>query len=394
MNELESDKDIYRTMVASILDVAIFMIDVNGHIVNWNTGAERLTGYQATEIVGQHFSLLYPPVDARGGKPERELATAAKKGRFEEQGWRVRKDGTRYWAHVVVIAMTNEAGDFLGFVTLTRDLTEQKVALDELRRSREKFQRAIESAPNAMMMVNRSGRIEMLNLQAESIFGYSRDELLGQPVEILIPERYRKQHPRHRLFFYADPQTRSMGGGRDLYGLTKDGVEFPVEIGINPIETDEGTMVLTAIIDITDRKLKEEALARSEERFRLAVESSPAAMVIVSREGKIVMVNRQLEVLFGYPRDELLGKSIEMLIPERLRSDHSKFRASFFSDLQQRAMGAGRELYGVRKDGVEIPVEIGLNPIETEEGVMVLAAIIGLYERKEKEGQFRSVLKY
>ncbi|HXW70383.1 MAG TPA: PAS domain S-box protein [Methylocella sp.] len=391
MNEPGNDKDTYRLMIGSVLNIAIFSHDENGRILNWNAGAERLTGYRAAEMVGQHFSRLWTREDARSGKPERELAAAANTGRFVTEGWRTRKDGTRFWAHTAISALVNEAGECLGFVKFVQDITEQKLALDELRRSRERFHHVIESAPNALMMVNRLGRIEMLNLKAECTFGYSRDELLGQPVEMLIPERYRKQHPRFRLLFFAEPASRSMGAGRDLYALTKDGVEFPVQIALNPIDTDEGPMVLLAIVDMTDRILREEELLRSEARFRLVIESVPIAMVMVSREGKIEMANHQLELLFGYRREELLGKQIEMLIPERWRSSHQELRAAFFRELQRRSIR--RELRGLRKDGIEIFLEISLNPIETEEGVMALATITDVSDRKAKNAQFQNAIR-
>jgi PAS domain S-box-containing protein len=395
MNDTQESEGLYRSMVESIMDCAIFMLDVDGRIVNWNAGAERIKGYGAAEIVGRHVSLLYPREDARSGKPERELVAAAGNGRFEDQGWRVRKDGTRFWAHVVITAMRNSAGELIGFVKLTRDLTEQKRAEGELRRSRERFQRAIESAPNAMLMVNRAGRIEMLNLQAECIFGYSRDELLGSPVELLIPERFRRQHPRYRLFFFADPRSRPMGAGRDLYALRKDGSEFPVEIGLNLVEGEEGAMVLAAIVDITDRKRKEDELQRNQERLQRVVEHLPNAIVMVNQRGRIEMVNLQAEQIFGYSRSELLGRSIESLVPQRFRSRHAGFRALFFADpqLRPRPMGAGRDLYALRKDGSEFQVEIGLNPIEIEEHTMVLASIVDITDRKHKEEQILAALK-
>ena len=175
------------------------------------------------------------------------------------------------------------------------------------------------------------------------------------------------------------------GPGRDLYGLKKDGSEFPVEIGLNPIETDEGTMVLSAIVDITERKAAELALRESEQRFRLVVEAAPNAMVMIDRAGKIVMVNTQAERVFGYSRAELVGQPVEMLVPERFRSHHPELRKTFFADPQPRPMGAGRDLYGLKKDGSEFPVEIGLNPIETDEGTMVLSAIVDITERKAAE---------
>ncbi|WP_455177315.1 sensor histidine kinase [Azospirillum melinis] len=132
-----------------------------------------------------------------------------------------------------------------------------------LRKSEERFRLVVESAPNAMVMVNSRGMIEMINAQAERVFGYTRRELLGQPVEILVPTRFAGHHPGMRAQFFANPQSRPMGAGRDLYGLRKDGSEFPVEIGLNPIETEEGTMVLSAIVDISDRKQKEEKIQQA-----------------------------------------------------------------------------------------------------------------------------------
>lgn len=127
----------------------------------------------------------------------------------------------------------------------------------------EPFRQVVESAPNAMVMINRAGLIEMVNAQAERVFGYARAELLGQPVEMLVPERFRGGHPGMRGSFFAAPRSRPMGAGRDLYALRKDGSEFPVEIGLNPIETDKGTMVLSAIVDIADRKQKEERIVQA-----------------------------------------------------------------------------------------------------------------------------------
>lgn len=393
MHEVRIDETSYRSLVETALDCAVIVLDEDGRVADWNSGAARIEGFRAEEIVGRHFSLFYPRESAQTGKPERDLFGAVgAEGQFKEEGWRIRKDGSRFWAQVVIKAARDEAGDVAGFLMLIRDLTEQKQTEIELRRSQERFHRAVESAPNAMIMVNRTGRIEMLNLQAELVFGYSRDELLGQPIEMLIPERFRRQHPAHRRLFFADPKSRPMGAGRDLYAISKDGTEFPVEIGLNIIDTDEGAMVLAAIVDISERKEKEEALWRSQERFRSVVESAPNAMVLVGRRGTIKMVNFQMERLFGYSRAELLGRPIEMLIPERFRKDHPGFRASFFADPQLRPMGAGRDLYGLRKDGSEIAVEIGLNPIETDGGLMVLAAIVDITDRKRSEQQLRAAL--
>ena len=250
------------------------------------------------------------------------------------------------------------------------------------RRAEGRFRAVVESAPSGMVMINPSGTIVLVNREIERLFGYSRDQLIGQPIERLVPERFRHGHPGFRSSFFAHPQTRAMGAGRELFGVRNDGVEMPVEIGLNPIETDEGLFVLASVVDISARK-------RADARFRAAVESAPNGMVMIDRSGKIILVNREIERLFGYGREELLGQPIERLVPQRLRERHPGLRTSFFEQPQTRAMGAGRDLFGVRKDGIEFPVEIGLNPIETEEGLFVLASVVDISGRKRAEEELR-----
>ena len=248
-----------------------------------------------------------------------------------------------------------------------------------------RFRLLVESAPSAMVGIDRSGTIVMVNAQAERIFGYARTELMGQPVEILVPERFRRHHPELREKFFSDPRPRPMGAGRDLYGLRKDGSEFPVEIGLGPVETDDGPMVLSAMVNISARKATELTLRESEKRYSALVEAAPNAMVMIDRSGTIVLVNAQAERAFGYVQTELVGQPVEMLVPERFRGHHPELRKMFFGDPRPRSMGTGRDLYGLRKDGSEFPVEIGLNPIETDNGPMVLSAIVDITARKAAE---------
>jgi two-component system sensor histidine kinase UhpB len=240
------------------------------------------------------------------------------------------------------------------------------------------FRQVVEAAPNAMVMADPDGVIVLVNAQAEKLFGYPRSELVGNSVDMLVPERLRSAHPEHRRMFYGDLRSRPMGTGRDLFALRKDGTEVPVEIGLNPVTTAGGIFVLAAIVDITERR-------RLEERFRQVVEAAPNAMVMVDRRGRIVLVNAQTEKLFGYDREQLFGKSIETLVPERFRAAHQGFRTAYLEDLKPRLMGTGRDLYGRRQDRSEFPVEIGLNPVRTSDESFVLAAIVDITERKRAE---------
>src|ERR1041384_3683337 len=238
----------------------------------------------------------------------------------------------------------------------------------------------LEAAAGAILMIDRRGAIRTANQKAETLFGYGTGELTGKSVEELVPEHYRSGHGALRDVFLVHPEARPMGGGRELFGLRRDGSEVPIEIGLNPIQTDEGVFVLANIIDITERR-------RAEEQFRIVVEASPNAILMVNSEGLITLVNTQTERLFGYTRSELIGQRVEMLTPERYRREHPQLRSSFFRHPSTRPMGVGRDLYGRRKDGTEVPIEIGLNPINTSDGMYVLASIIDISERKKREEQ-------
>ena len=254
--------------MAAVKDYAIFILDPHGRVSSWNAGAERIKGYKSDEIVGEHFSRFYTQEDIELGRPDSELKVAASEGRLEDEGWRVRKDGSRFWANVVITAIRDENGELLGFSKVTRDFTERKKVEEALRASENRFRSLFEFSPDAIVVTNQEGKIAEVNAHVREAFGYDRSELLGQPIEVLVPERFRVAHPGHRADYAAHPRVRTMGAGLDLYGRRKDGSEFPVDIMLGPVAAPEGQMVLSVIRDLTQKREAEEALWRSEQENR------------------------------------------------------------------------------------------------------------------------------
>lgn len=228
-------------------DYALFSLDGEGNIHSWSASAERIYGYPASSVIGHSVEPLYPADQWSSGSDHalQSLGTLP----LETEEWHQRADKSRFPAHVVI----NRLSDATGATVVVRDLS-------RARNEESRFYRIIDSAPNAMVVINKEGRIEMVNVQTERLFGYARAELEGSAIEMLLPEQFRKHHPALRQVFFNASQSRPMGKGRDLYARRKDGSEFPVEIGLNPIETNEGTLILSAIVDISERKQKEQRI--------------------------------------------------------------------------------------------------------------------------------------
>src|SRR5580692_4507800 len=243
-----------------------------------------------------------------------------------------------------------------------------------------RFTGLLEAAPDAMICVDGDGRIALVNAQAERLFGYGREELVGQLVDMLVPDAVRPVHPGRRAGYVADPKPRPMGAGMALAGRRRDGSTFPCEISLSSIDIDEGILVTAAVRDVTERQ-------RAEARFTGLLEAAPDAMVCVDGEGRIALVNAQAERLFGYGREELVGQLVDMLVPDAVRPVHPRRRAGYVADPLPRPMGAGVELAGRRRDGSTFPCEISLSSIDIDEGILVTAAVRDVSERLEAQAE-------
>ena len=355
---------------------AVIAITETGKVLFWNQGAEAIFGFTRAEAEGKSLRDIIVPLDRREEEAG-HLAEVLAKGDFTYASFRKRKDGSLVYVNISTRVVRDPQGQIRYLVCNKKDVTDLKVRHDN-KFLEAQFGRLLESTPDGIILVNPTGRIVLGNSQAEKLFGYQPGELIGRPVESLIPERFRESHVGHRSGYFHKPLPRAMGAGLELYGLRKDGAEFPVEISLSPLRTDEETLVMSAVRDISERR-------KADKKFRDLLEAAPDAIVIVDREGRIVLVNSQAERLFGYQREDLLHEPIEILVPERFRAKHPGHRQHYFAEPKVRPMGLGLELYGLHKDGHEFPVEISLSPLETEDGMLVSGAIRDITERKRFE---------
>jgi len=238
----------------------------------------------------------------------------------------------------------------------------------------------LNASPDATIISDSRGRITVVNHAAEQLFGYAHGELVGQPIEVLLPEAMRQAHENLRNSYHQAPRARPMVSGLDIQGRHKDGSLFRAEIALNPIETEDG-LIVTSTIRYRD------AADDSEAYFRTLLESAPDAMIIIDERGKIAIVNAQAEAMFGYRRNEMLGQPVEDLLPMRLRKKHVQHREAFAKKPSLRPMGVGLDLAARRRDGTEFPVEISLSPVMSANGRFISSVIRDVTARKLMEDE-------
>jgi PAS domain S-box-containing protein len=380
---------------------AMVVVNQSGAIVLLNVQAEKQFGYSRDELVGQKVKNIIPE-----GFAERLIADGTRTAAdalAQQIGTGIeliarRKNGTEFPIEIMLSPLESAEGTLI--TAAIRDISVRRAAEKHLGQMEGRYRGLLEAAPDAMVVVNQTGEIVLLNVQAEKQFGYSRDELVGQKVKNIIPEGFAERLIADGTRSAADALAQQIGTGIELIAQRKNGSEFPIEIMLSPLESAEGTLVTAAIRDISVRRAAEKHLAQMEGRYRGLLEAAPDAMVVVNPAGEIVLLNVQAEKQFGYQRDELVGQKVKNIIPEgfaeRLIADGTRSAAEALA--QQ--IGTGIELIARRKNRSAFPIEIMLSPLESAEGTLVTAAIRDISRRKaaekhlaQMEGRYRGLLE-
>ncbi len=358
----------FQALLEAVPD-AIVVHRMPDEIAYVNSRSEALFGYRRDELLGRSSDVLIPERYREKRRADRQelFRTLFATGESRNGEYLcVARDGREFEVEASVSPLETPEGPVI--MASIRDTTER-------RKTEARFRSLLDSAPDAMVISNKDGVIELTNRQAERLFGYARAEMVGQRVDMLIPQSLREDYALDERSFMDGDFERKMGLGLELQARRKDGSEFPVEISFSPLEGPNGISMTAAIRDIAERR-------KSEIRFRALLESAPDAMVIVDRNGLIVLANFQTQRIFGYTRMELVGQPVEILVPSELQGRHRERRTHFFETPRQREMGLGLDLMAVRKDGTQFPVEISLSPLEGMDGTSVTAAIRDISERK------------
>jgi PAS domain S-box len=387
-------------MIDTVRDYAILQLDADGNVASWNRGAELLKGYRADEILGKHFSLFYPPEDIANGKPEREMAEVRAHGRMEDVGWRVRRDGSRFWGDVVITALYDAAGKIEGYVKLTRDMTQSRQVLHRLQAADRLNTAILDGAAYAIIATDPAGTITVFNRAAERMLGYAAGAMIGKQTPAILHDAsevaacaaelsqtlQRPIEPGFEVFVARARQNQP--DQREWTYIRRDGSRFPVSLAVSALCDADGAVVgfLGIAQDITERRQHEAELA-------VLFEQSPNATFLIDAQGRVQKLNSQAIALFGYAREELRGQPVEILLPDNLRADHIAHRSHYAKAPRTRAMGADMALSARRRNGEVFPVEVMLAPIEIGGETHTLAIARDVTERKQQEAAQQKSLR-
>ena len=355
-DKLPASKESFRLAVHGIQEYAIFLLDALGRISSWNAGAGEAYGYAAHEIVGLPFSRLFPAEAVDAGRPARQLDVAKVAGRYEDEGWRERRDGSWFWANEVTTAIWNASGVLQGYTTILRDATQRKREQDDLRKSEQRYRLLVEGVRDyAIVLLAPDGTVSSWNAGAERIIGYGARTILGQHCSRLYPaEDVEDRKPAEHLRLAREAGQFENEGWR----IRSDGSRFWASILVTALRGADGELQGYSLIarDLTERK-------REEELLHTVVNNVIDGIITIDERGRIESFNPAAERIFGYFADEVIGQDITLLIAEPFHrpEDDASGRSSRLG--KNKMIGVGREAVARRKDGASFPIDLAVSSV-------------------------------
>jgi PAS domain S-box-containing protein len=356
-DDLRESERRFRDMLANV-DLVSLMLDREARITYCNDYLLRLTGWLREEVIGEGWFERFVPPSGDSMKDIFAALLADLPSASHHESEILTRSGSRrliQWHNTI---LRSAAGDVLGTASIGEDITDRKRAQEHRAQMDGRHRGLLEAAPDAMVVVNPAGRIVLLNVRAETQFGYRPGELVGQRVTQIVPEGIALPRP-----------------DGDLQGRRKDGSAFPIEIMLSPVESAEGILTTAAIRDISARKHTERGLAQADGRYRALLDAAPDAMVVVNLGGEIVLANLRTETQFGYGRHELVGQPVTSIIPHGFAESRVADGTRSVADVLAQRVGTAIPLSARRKDGTEFPIEVTLSAMASAEGILVTAAI-------------------
>ncbi|NVN88755.1 MAG: PAS domain S-box protein [Rhodopseudomonas sp.] len=254
----------YRLLVEGVTDYAIYMLDLDGRVTSWNSGANRIKQFGADEILGRHFGEFYTEEARQRGDPDHNLGIARRDGRYEANGWRLRKDGSQFWAHVVIEPLKDEYDALIGYAKVTSDNTERRRAEQVIREADDRINALIETVVDGVILIDAKGTIQTFNPACQTLFGYAKEEVIGQNVKMLMPNEYRDEHDGYLGNYHRTGVRKIIGSGREVKGQRKNGSIFPMDLSVGETKQDGEPVFVGIIHDLTERKRIEEQLVQAQ----------------------------------------------------------------------------------------------------------------------------------
>jgi PAS domain S-box-containing protein len=385
VTELKSDP--FKLLVQSIVDYAIYMLDPNGFVTSWNSGAERIKGFQTEEIVGKHFSTFYTDEDREAGMPQKVLDTARREGKYEGEGWRVRKDGSRFWASVVVDRINDGNGKLIGFAKITRDMTEKRKAQESLFVAEQRFRILVQGFSDyAIYLLDTEGRVTNWYAGAARIKGFKTHEIVGKHFSTFYTDEDRKAGVPDKVLETARREGRFEGEG---WRVRKDGSRFWASVVIDAIKDDEGKLIGFAKItrDMTEKRKAQQALIEAEQRFRILVQGvTDYAIYLLDTEGRVTNWNAGAARIKGYSPDEIIGKHFSHFYTPEDREGGVPAKALNTVRESGRYEAEG---WRVRKDGSRFWASVVMDAIHDDDGKLIGFAKITRDMTEKREIQKR-----